>query len=131
MRGKSPPSLCKRGYCTAKALYKVYPSARANQYASSVCKGSRPDYEGMRIEEKRSIGTGLRRWEREKWVDTCSDPRVPCGESEADFEYCRPTVVVNENTPVTADELGIKMIERMCAKKRKDPSKRVTVHTRA
>jgi len=28
--------LCKRGYCSAKAKYKVYPSAYANGYAVKV-----------------------------------------------------------------------------------------------
>ena len=33
-------SLCPRGYCTAKQIFQVYPSAYAHGYAASVCKGS-------------------------------------------------------------------------------------------
>ena len=40
--------LCKRGYCSAKAKYKVYPSAYANGYAVKVCKGLMPDVTGRK-----------------------------------------------------------------------------------
>ena len=36
---KSPAKLCKRGYCTAKSKFKVYPSDYANGYAAQVCAG--------------------------------------------------------------------------------------------
>lgn len=40
--------LCKRGYCTAKRKFKVYPSAYANAYAVQVCKGTKPDWRGVK-----------------------------------------------------------------------------------
>lgn len=47
---KSPTSmnmpLCSRGKNTAKAKFKVYPSAYANGYAVQVCKGNKPDLSG-------------------------------------------------------------------------------------
>jgi len=45
---KKPATLCKRGYCTAKSKFKVYPSAYANGYAAQVCAGKKPDFNGKR-----------------------------------------------------------------------------------
>jgi len=40
--------LCPRGKRTAKAKFKVYPSAYANGYAVQVCKGTKPDLSGKK-----------------------------------------------------------------------------------
>ena len=49
---KSPTTmntpLCPRGKRTAKAKFKVYPSAYANGYAVQVCKGKKPDLSGKK-----------------------------------------------------------------------------------
>lgn len=45
---KKDNKLCKRGIDAAKAKYDVYPSAYANGYAVQVCKGTKPDINGVK-----------------------------------------------------------------------------------
>ena len=56
---KKPAKLCKRGYCTAKSKFKVYPSAYANGYAAQVCAGKKPDFKG--VVKKTMLEKSLRR----------------------------------------------------------------------
>ncbi len=52
-RKKAGTKLCARGKAAAKAKFKVYPSAYANGYAVSVCKGRIAGLDG----NKRCSGT--------------------------------------------------------------------------
>lgn len=129
--------LCPEGYCSAKQTYQVYPSAYANGYASSVCKGSAPDFRG--VTRKRSSPTKrarsskhknkLQRWFREEWVNVCEKGDGPggfarCGTGKGihrpqDYPYCRP--YWSESSIVSAQELKTSEIKRMCKKKRSSP----------
>ena len=72
--------------------------------------------------------SNLNRWYREKWIDACVWPkRKSCGRTKATIKskvtYCRPSKVVDKNTPKTVQELSKAEIKRRCAKKRKNPKK--------
>jgi len=118
--------LCKRGYCSAKQKFDVYPSAYANIFASRVCRGELPDFEGKIIQEREGrLESGLQRWLDEKWVNVCAGTREtgypPCGRSNTktgeEYPYCRPSIKINEKTPKTVGELTDGEIEKMCALK--------------
>jgi hypothetical protein len=83
-------------YNKVKAQYKVFPSARASQ-AIAKC---RKESGNVNKSEK---GTSLKRWEKEKWVDTRTGK--PCGGGGKN-EYCRPTVKVSSKTPKTKSEIS-------------------------
>lgn len=142
--GKGKRTLCNRGYCTAKLKYKVYPSAYANGYASSVCKGNKPDYEGKYHNDGWNAGqirdVSLSRWYKEKWVNIC-DRRAdgsyaPCGRKEAildpkSYPYCRPLYKLPGTTVVTAGQMTDDLKDRMCKAKRavvaQDPTGKVFI----
>ena len=78
--------------------------------------------------------TGIARWFGEKWIDVCKLPKkVPCGRSNAKdlsytefkkkFPYCRPSVKVTSSTPKLASQLTPSQKSRLCALKKKNPSK--------
>jgi len=134
MKKASPKKLCKRGYCSAKAKYAVYPSAYANSYAVKVCKGEADDYRGKRRVDsaylKRASGkkSSLRRWHREAWVNVCEKGEGPggykiCGSGKGldkpkKYPYCRPYYKQPGTTVVTARELSPKKRKEMCRRKR-------------
>lgn len=113
----------------AKSKFKVYPSAYANGWLVKEYKRRGGKYSG-----KKPVDTGLSRWYSEKWINVCELPRiVPCGRTEniplsiwiRDYPYCRPYYKITGKTPKTVKELSQPEIKRRCAKKKKDPSKRV------
>jgi hypothetical protein len=113
----------------AKRRFKVYPSAYANGWLVKEYKKRGGTYSG-----KKPKTTGLSRWYAEKWINVCELPRiVTCGRSKnkpldiwiREYPYCRPYNKITPKTPKTAKELSPSEINRRCAKKRKDPSKRV------
>ncbi len=56
---------------------------------------------------KTQAGANLRRWFREKWVDTRTGK--PCGRQKGEKRgtpYCRPSKRVSKKTPVTASEMS-------------------------
>jgi len=133
--------LCQRGYCTAKSKFEVYPSAYANGYATSVCLGRQPDFEGkLQVDQpywtywkaKHGQGaTGLRRWFDEVWVNVCESGDGPggyalCGSGQGvqhpeRYPYCRPYYRQPETTLVTAPQLTPSEIDHMCQWKRSLP----------
>ena len=128
---KKPAKLCKRGYCTAKSKFKVYPSAYANGYASQVCAGTKPDFNGKKKKDyagkKKSSKSDLSRWYKEDWVDVCTKDKkgnyAECGRSVAqlkkkDYPYCRPLHKLPGTTVKTADQLTEKQRKKMCKKKK-------------
>lgn len=131
--------LCKRGYCSAKAKYDVYPSAYANLYASSVCQGKAADYSGQIYADaaytqrlvQNSEPNDLQRWVQEKWVNVCEPDYPPCGRKTAsvqNYPYCRPSVRVDSKTPTTASELSLTEIEQLCTQKNINPYNRVYIN---
>ena len=79
-----------------------------------------------KTESKKS--SNLDRWYREKWIDACAWPkRKSCGRTKASIKskvtYCRPSKVIDSNTPKTVQELTKAQIKKRCAKKSKDPKK--------
>jgi hypothetical protein len=71
-------------------------SARAAQ-AVAKCRKASGDV------RKTEAGANLKRWEKEKWVDTKTGKACGAGGSN---EYCRPTKRVSSKTPVTKKEMS-------------------------
>ena len=127
-------NLCPEGYCTAKEKYQVYPSAYANAYASQVCKGTKPDFEGNLINHygttEKKDDSDLTRWFSEKWVNVCEKDSKgnykPCGRSRSNlssesYPYCRPLNKLPGTQVKTVGELTSNQIQSMCAQKRSLP----------
>ena len=112
-RGKSVSSMVKEEkdscYHSVKARYKVFPSARASQ-AIAKCRKKKGNV------RKGSKGKLLKRWQKEKWVDTKSGKACGAG---GDNEYCRPSKRVSKKTPVTVKELGRNKLQAKKAEKSK------------
>ena len=56
---------------------------------------------------KTQAGANLRRWFKEKWIDTRTGK--PCGRQKGEKRgtpYCRPSKRVSKKTPVTASEMS-------------------------
>lgn len=83
-------------YKKVKAQYDVFPSARASQAIAKCRKASG----NVRKTEE---GTSLKRWEKEKWVDTRTGKACGAGGKN---EYCRPTTRVSSKTPKTKSEIS-------------------------
>ena len=83
-------------YRKVKAKYKVFPSARASQAIAKCRKASG-------TVKKSKSGTELKRWEKEKWVDTRTGKSCGAGGKN---EYCRPTKRVSSKTPKTKGEMS-------------------------
>jgi hypothetical protein len=83
-------------YTTVKAQYAVFPSARASQAIAKCRKASGSV-------KKTKAGADLKRWGKEKWVDTNSGKACGAGGSN---EYCRPSKRVSSKTPVTKSEMS-------------------------
>ena len=72
--------------------------------------------------------SNLDRWYREKWIDACAWPkRKSCGRTKASIKskvtYCRPSKVIDSNTPKTVQELTKAQIKSRCKRKSKNPKK--------
>jgi hypothetical protein len=83
-------------YKKVKAQYDVFPSARASQAIAKCRKASG----SVRKSEE---GSSLKRWEKEKWVDTRTGKACGAGGKN---EYCRPTTRVSSKTPKTKSEIS-------------------------
>lgn len=104
-------------YNKVKSQYKVFPSARASQAIAKCRKASGNVRKG---EE----GTSLKRWEKEKWVDTRTNK--PCGAGGKN-EYCRPSKRVSSKTPKTRSEISpSKLASKKAEKSRVGMGKRVS-----
>jgi hypothetical protein len=94
-------------YKKVKAQYDVFPSARASQAIAKCRKES-----GNVVKSEK--GSSLKRWEKEKWVDTRTNK--PCGAGGSN-EYCRPTKKVSSETPKTKSELTASQLKSKKAEK--------------
>lgn len=72
--------------------------------------------------------TDLSRWYKEKWVDACAWPkRKPCGrKTKSSIAYCRPSKKVDSKTPKLVQKLTKSQLKTRCAKKKRNPMKRIT-----
>ena len=95
-------------YKKVKAQYDVFPSARASQAIAKCRKASG-------TVSKTEKGTSLKRWEKEKWVDTKSGKACGAGGKN---EYCRPSKMVSSKTPVTKSELYTSELSKKKMEKR-------------
>ena len=129
-KAKDKLKLCPEGYCTAKLSFEVYPSAYANGYAAQVCKGTKPDLEGKKIDHygdtPKPEGTALDRWFKEEWVNVCEPDYPPCGRSRADmsaadYPYCRPLHKLPGTAVKTVSELTPEELQQMCSLKQSLP----------
>ena len=96
-------------YKKVKAQYDVFPSARASQAIAKCRKASG----SINKSEK---GTSLKRWEKEKWVDTKTGKSCGAGGKN---EYCRPSKRVSSKTPVTKSEMSKSLLSKKKAEKSK------------
>ena len=96
-------------YKKVKAQYDVFPSARASQ-AIAKCRKAKGSV------KKTEKGSSLKRWEKEKWVDTRTGK--PCGAGGKN-EYCRPTKRVSKATPKTKGEMSSSELKSKKAEKSK------------
>lgn len=94
-------------YKKVKAQYDIFPSARASQAIAKCRKESG-------TVRKSSEGSSLKRWEKEKWVDTRTGK--PCGAGGKN-EYCRPTTRVSSKTPKTKSEISSSQLAAKKAEK--------------
>ena len=63
---------------------------------------------------------GLRRWFKEKWINTSTGEK--CGEGGSvtkTGKYCRHTVRVDKNTPVTVGEISKSTLARKKSEKKR------------
>ena len=126
---KKKMSLCPEGYCTAKNIFDVYPSAYGNGYASQVCKGNKPTYLGemkkndnyterKKLVQQKKVEKepSLTRWFDEKWVNVCEKDSQSdigykvCGsgkglENQKKYPYCRPYYHLSDSAPVSVEEI--------------------------
>ena len=84
-------------YHQVKARYDVFPSARASQAIAKCRKASGKS-------QKSKKGANLKRWEKEKWVDTRTGKA--CGAKTNKKQYCRPSKRVSSKTPKTTKEIS-------------------------
>lgn len=104
-------------YKKVKAQYDVFPSARASQAIAKCRKASG----NVTKSEK---GSSLKRWEKEKWVDTRTGKACGAGGKN---EYCRPTKRVSSATPKTKSEIpSSKLASKKAEKLKVGMGKRVS-----
>jgi hypothetical protein len=104
-------------YKKVKTQYDVFPSARASQAIAKCRKASG-------VVKKSEEGTSLKRWEKEKWMDTRTGKACGAGGKN---EYCRPTKRVSSETPKTKSEISpSKLIAKKAEKSRVGMGKRVS-----
>lgn len=96
-------------YKKVKSQYDVFPSARASQAIAKCRKASG----SINKSEK---GASLKRWEKEKWVDTKTGKSCGAGGKN---EYCRPSKRVSSKTPVTKSEMSKSLLSKKKAEKSK------------
>jgi hypothetical protein len=95
----------------------VFPSARASQAIAKCRKAS-----GSVTKSEK--GASLKRWEKEKWVDTKSGKACGAGGKN---EYCRPTNRVSSKTPKTKSEISpSKLAAKKAEKSRVGMGKKVS-----
>ena len=126
--------LCQRGYCSARAKYKRYPSA----YASKVCKGQALDINGLVQADPEYIqpeDSKLKRWLDEEWVNVCHKKEdgtyYKCCQHQKEYPYCRPLHRISDQTPKTLDQISPQELEQLCQEKQGAKTNRIFVDSNA
>lgn len=104
----------------AKQKFDTYPSA----YASMFIQKRYQELGG----EYTKKGVGLKSWLQSKWIQVLpllkEGKVVDCGDDNKETKACRPTVRVDESTPITLQELlelhSVKDIIKAAEKKNRD-----------
>lgn len=64
---------------------------------------------GLYKDSKPNINSGAKRWINEEWVQVVpyleDNKIIECGSNNKETKACRPTKKINNNTPLTIDEL--------------------------
>lgn len=113
-----------------KKRVKAWPSAYASGQVVTEYKKAGGRYRGQKT------SAPLDRWYKEKWVNVCR-PRgrgyETCGRAKSsvkNYPYCRPSVRVNSQTPMTVGEIkkkyGQKKLDEMCKRKKVVKGKRLS-----
>lgn len=117
------PDLYERAKQITKKRYaNAWPSAYASGALVKLYKKMGGKYSGKKN------NSGIDRWFKEKWIDVCFWPKKkPCGRSQRGraFPYCRPSVKVTKKTPRTVQSLSVLQRNKLCSKKRRNPSRRM------
>ena len=102
--------MAKKDACYRKIMrrYKKW-SARAAQ-STAKCRKKKG------IVRKTKSGSNLKRWGKEKWIDTRTGK--PCG-TGSKSEYCRPSKRVSSKTPVTKSEMSKSTLRKKQAEKKR------------
>ena len=132
MPGDDKPTnkaLYERVKAEARNKFHKYPSLYANAWVVREYKRRGGGYSGSR-----KSSDGVRRWFRERWVDVCDPKGAECGREAAArtraYPYCRPTKKVSAKTPRLAQHMSKAEKERLCARKRSHPKRRMPVVSR-
>lgn len=89
------------------------------------------EYERMGGKFKGKKNGKLSKWREEKWIQVVpfleNGERIPCG-SGADKKSCRPTKIIDKNTPLTINQLikmhGKEKLLKFAKEKKKNMGKR-------
>ena len=94
--------LYKKAKEKADKTYKKH-SAYKSMYIQKVYKELGGKYKGTKNKE------GVKRWNKEEWIQVKpyleSGKKLVCGGSERKNKVCRPLKRVNDNSPITIEEL--------------------------
>lgn len=94
-------------YYQVKSRVNVFPSARASQM---IAKCRKKHHQVRKTKE----GAALKRWTKEKWVNTKTGK--PCGAGKNDSRaYCRPSKHISKQTPIMSKSKN-KAMQRRKAK---------------
>lgn len=97
----------------AKGRFKNWPSAYGSQWLVKTYKARGGTYKGEAPTDKE----GVRRWNKEEWVDEYGNP---CGsDKNKNTKKCRPKKRVTSKTPVTWNEMDDKEKKRAIKEKKK------------
>ena len=94
-------NLYKKVVADAKRTFKTWPSAYASMWVQKEYMERGGEYFKK--------DTGLRDWRESKWVQVLplleDGEIILCGEENKETKACRPSVRVNDKTPITIQEL--------------------------
>lgn len=110
-----------------KKRVKVWPSAYASGQLVQEYKKLGGRYSGKKGSKDKAP---LDRWYKEKWVNVCKPKGrgyEKCGRKQSkvrEYPYCRPSVRVTKQTPMTVSEIvkkdGKEKLQKLCKTKRKE-----------
>ena len=101
-------AICPRGYHSALKYYYPFPTYQALEYARSVCRGEKPDWEGhQEVSQNNYLDirlpdlNGFTKAHAERWIDVCNG--LPCDKRS---KRCRPIGLSVDIDTICADAKG-------------------------